>query len=111
MGRHPTVILYYDGSLALTVSADLATTCNVNLRKFPFDHQICTVNISLNVYNFYAKFSYYPMKAITQEMALTQLNTEWRNINVTQHVHTVSLDQTSQGQAYFDYYEIIISMH
>ena len=78
----------YSGQVLAPLVMRLQTTCTVNLRKFPFDKQECTIII-----NVAEELTYMTLTPGSNEgiatVDLFDVNNEWKNVNFTVfYVHT-----------------------
>ena len=93
------------GTLITTVQ----TRCNVNIRKFPFDVQKCSIYISATLWRRYVSLFTFNMVSMDITSDLFTENTEWKNVKYNQSVKTYYLNET-EVSGYFDVIVVEITM-
>ena len=91
---------------------NIQTICNVNLRKFPFDTQNCSIEISSGKINRYIRIVDAEQPGVlTEEYGgdITETNNEWSDVEVTTDIYPLEITFQSELQ-YTDILVINIAM-
>ena len=107
--KNTGLFIYPDGTVMGTVISNLQTRCTVNLRKFPFDNQTCSVHISVNTWRRYTALIPFTMDSMDVTDDLYEENTEWQNVKYEQHVKSYFFNESGLTGS-FDVIVLVISM-
>ena len=85
---HAHVILHYTGYVYLHTASQLETSCNINLFKFPFDTQNCTIHFAIKSFDYkhYISSSIYKKpkeQGETYNLDYFSVKKEWLDIKET----------------------------
>ncbi|KAG7491759.1 hypothetical protein MATL_G00007110 [Megalops atlanticus] len=99
--QSPYLYVYHDGTVSLEDDYAVASTCKMDVHKFPFDTQSCTITFSSFIYTVddVQLFPHSNSSRATQtSLEVMQSQGEWEFLNMSVTKTNLSLDQKAWDQ-------------